>query len=90
MLSISQWVFQTTGSVFDSRQIMVVSRRALVFKCSCATLVQVCRPVLILEKKTVTHQGRFLHKVAQGIETINEGEFFSFRSLSYNVNERYV
>ena len=45
------WVFQMRGPVFDSRRIMVVSGRASDLKCSCATLVQVCNPVLIFDIK---------------------------------------
>ena len=31
------WVFQSRGTVFDSRRIAVVSGRAFELKCSCAT-----------------------------------------------------
>ena len=45
--------------MFESQRIMVVSGRASDLKCSCATLVQVCRPVLILEIKNLV-TSRFL------------------------------
>ena len=59
-------VFQLKGLVFDSQWITVVSGRASDLKCSCATLVQVRRPVLILEIKNRT--SRFLteyHRVSR-------------------------
>ena len=58
------WVFQTRCPVSDSRRITVVSGRASDLKCSCATLVQIRRPVLILKiKKRVT--SRFLTEVSR-------------------------
>ena len=78
------WVFQSRGPVFDSRRITVVSGRAYDLKCSCATLVQVRRPVLILEiKKRVT--SRFLtkyHRVSRLLMNVS----FSFANKGSDVN----
>ena len=74
------WVFQTRGPVYEFRRIMVVSGRASDLKCSCATLVQVRRPVFILENKKKLSKTKVSpkvsHKVLQGIETINDRRFY--------------
>ena len=61
-------------------RIRVVSGRASDLECSCATLVQVRRPLLILEIKKKLCNIKVSHKVSQGIETINECEIVTQRS----------
>ena len=79
------WVFQTRGPVFDSRRNTVVSGRASDLKCSCATLVQVCRSILILEIK---NQGP--DRVSQCIKTINERQLIWQMLLSQNLIGRLI
>ena len=45
-------------------------------KCSCATLVQVRRPILILEIKNQVKNIKVSDNASQGIETINRCQFF--------------
>ena len=81
-------VFQTRGLVLDSQRITVVSGRASDLKCSCATLVQVRRPVLILEITKLSNIN-VSDKVSQGIETINERQFMSLTFSHFSGLKRY-
>ena len=64
------------GPVLDSRRFTVVSGSASNLKCSCATIVQVCRPILILEIKNQVKNIKVSDNASQGIETINRCQFF--------------
>ena len=52
----------------------------------CHTSIQVRRPTLILKNKKKTSNTEVSHRVSQGIETINEREFFyTFSTLNVQI-----